>query len=35
MLLKEKLLKPYTEVQGTQDVQEDEDLPFDTDSFPF
>nr|DAZ21858.1 MAG TPA: Double zinc ribbon protein [Caudoviricetes sp.] len=35
MLFKEKLLKPYTEVQSSQDVQEDEDLPFDTDNFPF
>ena len=34
-LLKEKLLKTYTEIQAEQDTQEDENLPFDTDSFPF
>lgn len=35
ILLREKLLKPYTEVQTVQDVPEDEGIPFDTDSFPF
>jgi len=35
MLFKEKLLKPYTEVQSLQATQEDEELPFDTDNFPF
>lgn len=35
MLLKEKLLKPYTEVQPAQDVLEDEDLPFGANRFPF
>lgn len=31
MLLKEKLLKPYAEVQATQNEQDDEELPFSTD----
>ena len=35
MLLKEKLLKSYKEVQATQNTQDDEELPFDTDNFPF
>ncbi|MCD7712441.1 MAG: hypothetical protein LUJ25_06980 [Firmicutes bacterium] len=32
MLLKEKLLRPYTEVQTS---QEDEEVPFDSDGLPF
>lgn len=37
MLFKEKLLKPYTEVQAVAApaVQEDDEIPFDTDNFPF
>lgn len=35
MLFKEKLLKSYKEVQATQNTQDDEELPFDTDNFPF
>ena len=37
ILFKEKLLKPYTEVQAVASpaVQEDDEIPFDTDNFPF
>ena len=35
ILFKEKLLRHYTDVQFDQTAQDDEELPFTTDSFPF
>lgn len=35
ILFQENLLKPYTEVQGAQELDDDEYLPFDTDDVPF